>query len=287
VSTLAPWLVLLSLATPAEPRPSVRVVSYNTWLFPHVSEDFAGRRDRMGPALAALEPDVLCLQEVWDRGAALTLRGHLRGRLPHARVSGGGLMVLSRWPIVDAAFEPHPVHARLSLAERLAKKGALHVLIDTPFGPLHVVDTHLAHERDGARDGHALQVAALIERLGSRAAPGTPPMIVCGDLNFRAVRDGAPSRDFAALRALGFEDAAGTGPDADGRWHRRRPTRVGRPRTPEHRRENDPDYVLVRGGAGVELAVRSFRLALDSAEEALSDHEAIVVDLDVSAARDR
>lgn len=126
-------IVASSTATHAEPASlSLRVVSFNMWLLPIAAKEVASRRERLGPALAALEPDVLCLQELWDKGAVAALRGTLRPRLPYGEVGGGGLAVASRWPIVDARADAHPHHPSLSLFERLAKKGTLSVVIATP-----------------------------------------------------------------------------------------------------------------------------------------------------------
>jgi len=274
------------LARAEEPALALRVVSYNTWLFPLAADEVAARRDRMGPALDALAPDVLCLQELWDKGGVRALRGALGACLPYGQIGGGGLAIASRWPIVDARSDAHPEHAGLSLFERLSKKGRLAVVIATPAGYVRVVTSHTAFERGGGGDGraaHRAQIDALVEAL---AHDRRLPTIVCGDLNFRAVVDGAPSEELAALRGIGFEDAAGTAPGPDGRWSSRRPTRHGWPRTGP-RRGGDPDYVIVRDGRAHRLEVRGYRHALDSVADALSDHDALVVDLAVRAREPR
>lgn len=265
----------LAAADAAAEPPAIRVVSFNTWLFPIAADDVAVRRERMGPALDALAPDVLCLQELWDKGGVAALRGALRHRLPHGQIGGGGLAIASRWPIVDAHAQAYPHHERLSFFERLSKKGFLAVVIATPRGWLRVVTTHLAFSRGPDRAAHRAQIEALVEAL---AHDRRIPTVLCGDLNFRAIEGGVPSEDFAALRAIGFEDAAGTRPDASGRWTPRAPTRHGWPRTGP-RRGGDPDYVLVRSGAARAIAVEDYHHALDDEASALSDHDALVVDL--------
>ncbi len=48
------------------PRPvRVRVLSYNIWALPGLSMEYARRMKQLPSALLKLDPDVVCLQEVW------------------------------------------------------------------------------------------------------------------------------------------------------------------------------------------------------------------------------
>src|SRR5688500_1423089 len=145
-------LLALLLAVPAlaqEPRElTVRAVTLNAWGLPFgLAADREARVRALGPALAALRPDAVCLPEAWlsghaqALGAAVGNAGLGNSRNFPSRRWGSGLFVASRWPIADAAFttftlsgKPHkPWHA-----DWYGAKGLARVLLDTPVGPLAV-----------------------------------------------------------------------------------------------------------------------------------------------------
>jgi endonuclease/exonuclease/phosphatase family metal-dependent hydrolase len=286
VKPLATSLVLLfvtalldpSRASPFEDRESraatVRVASYNAWLLPIGADQMEERRDRMGSALDELEPDVVCLQEVWTVQALAPVAESLSERLPHVATGGGGLVLLSRWPLRERSFQAFPASTASSLAERFARKGWLSAVVDTPAGPLRVVNSHLTFTRSDDRSSHDAQLALLVETLRDQT---DVPTILCADLNLRAFEAGAPTRGFALLLEAGFEDAAanGAGPVRAG-------TRVGWPRAGRTARW-DPDYLLFRQGDAGALSLAAFRQALDTDETALSDHNLQLADFVLEA----
>lgn len=265
---------------------TLTVGSYNAWLLPLGSRDLRSRTERMGPALAEVAADILCLQEVWDERAAHALRGMLAPRLPFGVISGGGLTTLARWPIVHTRFVPFSEHPAMSLVERFAKKGFLVTVHMTPLGPLQVVNTHLIWEGRRA-PGEPLEGRAHWHQLNELAEhlrhPSEVPTVVCGDFNHRAIEGERPSAEFALWLSLGFVDAAGTSPDADGRWTPRARTRAGYPRGPNIApRGSDPDYILARPGRAVAVESTAFSQALDAPETALSDHNLLIARLALS-----
>lgn len=256
----------------ASPTPvTLRVASFNAWLLPIGAADATERRQRLGPAIDALEPDVVCLQEVWTRSALDPIAEALAHRLPAVATGGGGLVVLSRWPIRDASFQAFPGRTAPSVTEWLARKGWLSTLIETPAGPLRVVNSHLALDLHGDREGHTRQLSLLLEALRQ---PTDVPTILCADLNLRAQRGGVPTEGFSALLDAGFEDAASPGAPSG-----RQGTRVGWPRAGRTARW-DPDYVMFRSGDGGALSVTAFRQTLDTVETALSDHNLQLADFE-------
>lgn len=252
----------------------VRVASVNVWVLPIGARDLDERFPRMAPGIDALAPDVLCLQEMWASSKRDELAEALADRLPHVANGGGGLALLSRWPIREHAFVRFADHEALSLAERLGRKGYLSALIDTPAGPLRVIDTHLVHGR-GSNAARDAQLAAV---LAEARAEDDAPVVLCADLNFRAIEGNAPSASFAALLDAGLRDAAGTAPGEDGRWARRVGTRAGWPRAGRLAR-SDPDYIMVKDGAAAHLEVRGFAKGLHTPETAVSDHDLLLADL--------
>jgi endonuclease/exonuclease/phosphatase family metal-dependent hydrolase len=237
-----------------------RVASYNAWGVPF-SKDLAGRFRRLPPALLALEPDVICLQEVWAEPQREAIRVALEGRYRVAASRGGGLFLASRFPILEESFTAFPSFEGLSLVERLARKGWLEAVLDAPGGRVRVVTTHLALE--GPRH---LQLEVLARHLDARR---DLPVVLAGDLNTSAT-----DASFRRLVEAGWRDARDVERAADGAPAPRAPTRVGWPRSGRPGGWS-PDHVLLRDG----LSALRTRLALDTPEAALSDHNLLLVDL--------
>src|SRR5262245_54831722 len=126
----------------------MRLLSYN------IHKGFGGhdwryRLDRVIEVIRAEEADVICLQEV-DRNVKRTqfddqpaiLADRLGAswmlyqlNVPH-RDGGYGNLLLSRWPFAAQH------HVSLRLARR-KPRGAQLVVVQTPQGPVHVVNWHL------------------------------------------------------------------------------------------------------------------------------------------------
>jgi endonuclease/exonuclease/phosphatase family metal-dependent hydrolase len=269
---------------PLPPRElGLTVASYNAWLLPLASTDLRERTEAMGPALAAISADVICLQEVWDEKAANAVRISLIERLPYGIIAGGGLTTLSRWPILATRFVPYAQHPAMSLLERFAKKGYLVTVLATPLGPVQVVNTHMiwegrrAPQQSLAERAHWAQVKELTDAVRHTVEY---PTIVCGDFNHRAVDGDMPTDEFMAWLDVGFTDAAGTAAASDGRWAPRARTRYGYPRGPNVApRGSDPDYILMRSGAKVNVSAVAFRHSLNTPETALSDHDLLIAEL--------
>lgn len=200
-------------------------------------------------------PDLVCLQEV-DR---LVHRSHhddqprLLARYfrchsvfqPNVHVGGGtyGNLVLSRWPI--------PNRHRISLRRGGRKsRGAQLMLVDTPEGLLHLVNTHLGLAESERR----WQVDRLLGHMLFRSADPHPTLIV-GDFN--DWRDTLATGRFAAA---GFRHV--TSP-------------VARFRTfPAWMAIGGLDKAFVRG----RIDVRQARVVRTSLAKTASDHLPLVVD---------
>lgn len=142
------------------------------------------RLDRIIDVIDRERPDLICLQEV-THGARRS-RYHDQARLladhfqfpgtafqmnVHWKVGGYGNLLLSRWPF------RHRHHVSLRRQQK-KPRGAQIVVVDTPFGPIHMVNWHLGlAERE-----RQWQVAHL---LGHRhfAEGGGLPTIIAGDSN--------------------------------------------------------------------------------------------------------
>jgi len=239
----------------------MRLLSWNI----HKGIGGRDRRYSLGRIIDAIEaenPDLICLQEV-DRGVrrsnfddqprllarALRCHGVFQSNVP---VAGGGYgnLVLSRWPVTS--------RHRISLRLRSRKsRGAQLLLIDTPAGPLHLVNVHLglaARER-------LWQVGRLLGHVLFRSAD-PHPAVVAGDFN--DWRDTLAAGLFAAN---GFRQV--TSPPARFRSF------------PAWLPLGALDKAFVRG----RLVVRQARLVRTSLTRVASDHLPLAIDFHLPGAR--
>jgi len=255
---------------------------------------------RVDPARIAAElrriadPDVACLQEIASGFHGLPgSQGEdqpalLSRELPHwepivgwavdvpgdgGRRKRFGNMILSRMPVgrVLRHSLPWPASSDVPSMPRIAVEAT----VSSPFGPLHIVSTHLEYYRAEHRAAQIARLAQLrLEWVAERkeddedgpfrSQPGTASAIVCGDFNL-------PPDDalHAEMLALGFVDA----------WEALHP---GAPHPPTFRvHERDAgespyccDFVFVTP----DLAPRLKSIRIDGDNQA-SDHQPVIVEL--------
>jgi len=151
-----------------------------TWNVNSVRKRLGGLRD----CVAALRPDILCLQELKAQDSALPLEDLKALGLPHAawRAMKGynGVMTLSRWPI--SADSAPPLGGKDDAR-------TLEVIIDAPaIGPLAVNVIYLPAGGDApdseANDkfAHKLRFLADLKAWAEGIDPNQPRILV-GDLN--------------------------------------------------------------------------------------------------------
>lgn len=176
---LAGWMLLLLLGLPALGDPGVlRIVTYNI----HHAEGVDDKLDidRIAGIVRALNPDVVCLQEV-DRNLPRTLHVDMPALFaeklgmavvfePNYRFEGGeyGNAVLSKFPLVS-----HKNHA-LPNPENVEPRGCLHVEVLVGETPVQVFCTHLGL-RPPERAAQAEAIVAIL--------PADAPVVLCGDMN--------------------------------------------------------------------------------------------------------
>lgn len=163
----------------------MRIVTLNTW---KNEGDYRRRLPLMRDGLAAMAPDVVCLQECFAAEGfdtagwlaselgldayAAPARRKMRSHDGRNLDSTSGLAILARGPAVSAQSDlpSHPADG-----ERIAQR--LDLMIDGR--PLRILNLHLTHLR-GAQDLRALQLAQALVWAGEGLAGG---LVVAGDLN--------------------------------------------------------------------------------------------------------
>jgi len=258
----------------------LRVMTWNLWWRFGPWEQ---RRPAIAATLAAVDADIVCLQEVWggrDGEFAAELAQKLgfqhasAARLDYEGVTFGNA-VLSRWPIAHSDSRPLP-----TLEENDELRTVLHALVDGPRGPIQVFTTHLNWRFDHSAVRQA-QVRLVAEWVAA-AGPRTFPPVLCGDLNAPPDSDEIrmlTGKAAVAVPKLVFYDAwevAGTG-GAGVTWSNANPHARG-DLEPDRR----IDYILVgwpkTGGVGQVLSCRvAGREPVDGMVP--SDHYAVVAEL--------
>ncbi|KAI4865586.1 DNase I-like protein [Hypoxylon rubiginosum] len=97
----------------------LNIITLNCWGLLHLSAHRAERLTAIGRELAAAEPPphIVALQECWTQEDYRSVRRETRFILPfgkfyHSGAFGGGLAILSRWPIEESTMFRYPLSGR-------------------------------------------------------------------------------------------------------------------------------------------------------------------------------
>ncbi|MER5461372.1 sphingomyelin phosphodiesterase [Streptomyces sp. NPDC002668] len=254
-------------AAPAEATPSLKVLTYNTFLFSKTLYPNWGQDHRAAaiPAMTFFQgKDVVVVQEAFDNSSSDALKqkaaaqyayqtpvmGRSRdgwdatgGSYSSATPEDGGVAVLSKWPVVR---KEQYVYKDACGADWWSNKGFVYVVLNVNGAKVHVIGTHAQSTDPGCGAGEAAQMRsrqfkAIDVFLDAKNIPASEQVLVAGDFN---VDSRTP--EYATMLA----DADLVGADA----------RTGHPysfdteensiasdRYPDDPRE-DLDYVLHRAG---------------------------------------
>lgn len=157
----------------------MRIVSFNIRL------GLDSSLSRIAEILGALEPDLVCLQEVgdhWNMGARCAMAPTIAraAGLDHAYFAGAlqdgaghyGIAALSSRPLLDLRVRP--------LVRGTDERRVLVDFVTSGSDPLHVFTSHVSVV-DGDRPPQCRQIAESI----ARDATTGPPVVLVGDLNAR------------------------------------------------------------------------------------------------------
>ena len=224
--------------------PTLRIISLNCWGLKFLSKHRNARLEEIGHqlAIASPPPSIVGLQECWTQQDYLSIRESTKNILPYGKfywsgIFGGGLAILSKWPIEESWMYRYPLNGRPSAFFRgdwYVGKGVACARIR--IGPgvkdvLEVFNTHLhaPYERDpdDSYICHRTAQAWEIARLMRHAAERGHVVVGLGDFNMvplslahRVVEAHAPVKDI--WRVVKPESALGSADQAEEKARGRR-----------------------------------------------------------------
>jgi endonuclease/exonuclease/phosphatase family metal-dependent hydrolase len=173
----------------------LRVVSYNILDLPlWFVKNRESRIIQIADYLKSLNADIICVQESFDSLNRETIHNRLgadiysatggfneRRKVPLTYLdTTGGLLTFSKFPIKEWKFVPFKYFG-YSPIEYFVRKGMLEVVVETPRGPVQVINTHLHQEGRFVRSIARLkQLGLILEQIERRQGM---PTILTGDFN--------------------------------------------------------------------------------------------------------
>jgi len=166
----------------------IRVMTYN--IHSCVDQNRTVNFDKFIGIIEKCNADIIALQEVdaqkpfdqnWNRNQAGMIADklkmdHIFFPAEHSGLRAFGLAILSRFTFTTCRGGLLPqLYARL----KPRKRAAVQATLQTPAGPLHIINAHLSLFKLERRR----QLKALLGRDWLAAVPAGEPVILCGDLN--------------------------------------------------------------------------------------------------------
>lgn len=173
----------------------IRAATLNVWSLPGpIAKHKPQRMKAIVEHVALLDLQVVAFQEVWTRASRDTLiAGTARIGFAHVwhnpeTTGGSGLLVVSKFPITSAHFEPfeargHP--ERILHMDYYSGKGFALLEIETEGGLVTLLNTHLHanYARPGKPDEYKGVRAAQVIQLVAALPSIQTPLIAMGDFN--------------------------------------------------------------------------------------------------------
>jgi endonuclease/exonuclease/phosphatase family metal-dependent hydrolase len=261
----------------------MRVMTWNVWW--RFGDRWRARQDAILATLAAAEPDIVGLQEVWGTGPTANDAQKLADKLGMHAVFAGpslppppggedgadvGIALLSRWPVVSA--DVHRMHS----GHRTEEIVTIAAVVDHPAGPLSVLVSCLDWE-PGSTGPRRAQIRDLIRLLHDPSRNGDLPVLLLADFNTSPDR---PEMRELTDTAVDAWAVAGNGPG-----HTMSTTNPFASAGP-WQLDRRIDFVIARPGRPDRpVRVERAMLAGDAVDGVYpSDHYAVVADLELPVA---
>jgi sphingomyelin phosphodiesterase 2 len=149
-----------------QPPSDLRILSLNCWGLKFISKLRNERLAEIGNQIAAADPrpDIVGLQECWTQQDYNDIRERTIHILPygkfyHSGIFGGGLVILSRWPIEESNMVRYPLNGRPAAFYRgdwFVGKGVACARIRMGPGRRDIAEVFCTHVRSFTLNQHAL-----------------------------------------------------------------------------------------------------------------------------------
>ena len=140
---------------------NLHVLSLNCWGLKYISKHRRERLQEIGAQLAQVSPlpDIVALQECWTQEDYYSIQSQNQHYLPYSKyyfsgIFGGGLVILSRWPIEESNMYRYPLNGRPTAFFRgdwFVGKGVACARIRIGPGPSDFAEVFCTHVRSSRR----------------------------------------------------------------------------------------------------------------------------------------
>ncbi|MDD5527599.1 MAG: endonuclease/exonuclease/phosphatase family protein [Patescibacteria group bacterium] len=174
-------------------KQDLKIITYNIWDLPlWFNKERQARIAKVAEFLKKQNADIVCLQETWDAENQNLLQkmmgpdyfcafGEKKSQkhwLKNFSNFCGGLMIFSKFPVSEENFFPFP-RLNYSFTEMCGHKGFLEAVLETPWGKLRMIDTHLHSWIFWGKKFRLKQLRKIMSRLEANDLP----VILAGDFN--------------------------------------------------------------------------------------------------------
>ncbi len=204
------------------------ITTLNTWGLPiwYGESTSAKRYDDLLLAINNSNSQIICLQEVFNKKLRRKMETELDTSFNHLtdltcdrKVKGiltmdcyGGLVTLSKFPIISESFFPFPIKNNCSIIESTGRKGFLLTTLSIEGKYVNVLNSHLyAGSDDNSEKQRMSQVKYMDSLLKNMTVYKNYPTILSGDLNVQhpyvsKINKEQESQIFHLLCKLGWYD---------------------------------------------------------------------------------
>jgi len=171
------------------------------------------RAKSISDAIIEIDPDIVCLQEVFDDGMRDALvhylsmtYGHIINKrdMPWSLKQDSGLFIASKYPVNSERFVPYMSSTG---SDSLIRKGIISATIDVSGDIIYVLNTHLQENVKSVRESEIFRKKQ-VSRLAAVSSYQSYPTLVVGDMGISAENtDGKPSNEYLRMvKDLGMTD---------------------------------------------------------------------------------
>ncbi|CAG8537943.1 7411_t:CDS:2 [Funneliformis caledonium] len=175
---------------------TLTVLSLNCWGLRFISKKVDQRMEAIADNLAHSDYEIVCLQEVWVYRNFEAIKQKTKKRFPYSRfyssgVFGTGLVILSRYPIVEISFHRYRLNGRpikFTHGDWYVGKGVASAVVDHPVaGLIEVFNTHThagyGSKKDDIYLAHRVSQGWEMSSLLKASASRGRNVIAIGDFN--------------------------------------------------------------------------------------------------------